>query len=356
MAGTISLSLSYQPDALGNPLAGGLLKFYQAGTVGTPQNAYQDAALTILHPNPIVLNAAGRVPQFYLADGSIKVVLTDHLGAVQLSADNILVVGPSGGGGGGGGVDPTTVLQTGWLQAIYGTGIIAGFVRCNGRTIGSATSGATERANSDCQALFTFLWNADALLPVSGGRGVSAIADWGANKTIGLPDCRGKALAALADMGSTDSGTYTGATFDRGSATQLGSILGRSRRTLLTANLPPYTPAGTLSLSTSVATSVSTGVTGTATVASLNWVASNSGDSTAVSAGGAGSAYAVSTSGGPTVSKITSAGAISASATSSAVSTATPTGTFTGTAVSGQISAAFDTISPYLLVTIYIKL
>ena len=73
MSGSISLSLSQQLDSLGRPLNGGTLQFYQAGTTN-PQSAYQDTALTIPWPNPIVLDSGGRVPPFYLADGQIKIV------------------------------------------------------------------------------------------------------------------------------------------------------------------------------------------------------------------------------------------------------------------------------------------
>lgn len=222
MAGTISLSLSQQFDELGNPLAGGRLFFYRAGTTSTPQNAYYDAGLTLPFPNPYTLDDAGRIPQFFLADGSIKVVLIDRNGVTQINADNVLVIGPSGGGGGGGTVDPTTVLQTGWLQPVYGTGTRSGFVRANGRTIGSATSGATERANADTQALFLFLYAEDANLAVSGGRGASAAADWAANKTIALPDWRGRVIAGLDDMGNTAAGRLTSTYFGT-AATVLGA-------------------------------------------------------------------------------------------------------------------------------------
>ena len=188
----------------------------QAGTVSTPQQPYQDAALTILQPNPIPLDAAGRVPQFFLADGYIKVRLDDKFGVTQLARDGILVIGPSAGGGGGGGVDPTTLIQTGAIQPFYGTGVLAGFVRMNGRTIGSATSGAGERANSDCQALFNFLWNADSALAVSPSRGASSAADWAANKTIVSPDFRGCAIAGLDDMGNVAASRLTATYFRRG--------------------------------------------------------------------------------------------------------------------------------------------
>ncbi len=160
MAGTISLSLSQQFNSQGAPLAGGRLYFFQAGTT-TPQSAYQDSGLTIPHANPIILDAAGRIPQFFLADGSIKIRLDSETGVTQLAADGILVIGAASGGGGGSPVDATTVLQTGDIKVRYGTGVHTGWVRANGRTIGSATSGATERANADAEALF--------LLPVGCG-------------------------------------------------------------------------------------------------------------------------------------------------------------------------------------------
>ena len=90
MAGTIPLSMTQQLDEFGAPLAGGHLYLIQAGTVSTPQNAYQDSALTLAWPNPIILDAAGRLPQFFLADGSIKIRLTDVNGNEKLIADGLL--------------------------------------------------------------------------------------------------------------------------------------------------------------------------------------------------------------------------------------------------------------------------
>jgi len=309
MAGTISLSLSQQFDQLGAPLADGRLFFYQAGTVSTPQNAFFDAALTLPFPNPYTLDAAGRIPQFFLADGSIKVVLIDKHGTTQIDADNILVIGPSGGGGGGGSVDPTTVLQTGWLQPIYGTGVVSGFVRCNGRTIGSSTSGATERSNADTQNLFLFLWNGDPNLVVSSGRGTSAAADWAANKTIALPDFRGRGIAGLDDMGNSASGRLTAPVFGT-SPIVLGAAGGNQSQTLLTANLPPYTPAGTIAVA-----GTSAGATGTFSI----------------------------TAGGTT---LLTTGSTPITVTSE---------TFTGTA-QGGVSTPLGVVSPEMLVTIYQKL
>lgn len=242
-AGTIPFSLSQQFDALGKPLGGCRLYTIAAGTVSTPQDAFQDADLTMKLPNPIECDASGRLPQFFLADGNIKVRLTDKNGVTQIVADNILVIGPSSGGGGGGGgqVDPTTIIQTGDVKYRYGTGSLSGFVRANGRTIGSASSGASERANADCQALFEYLWGADASLVVSGGRGASAAADWAANKTIALPDFRGRVLAGLDDMGETSAGRLS----EILSSTVLGSSGGSKLHTLTAAQIPWHTHSGT---------------------------------------------------------------------------------------------------------------
>jgi len=243
MAGTIPLSMTQQLDEFGAPLVGGKLYLIQAGTTSTPQNGFQDSALTLPLPNPIILDASGRLPQFFLADGSIKIRLTDVNGVEKLVADGLIVTGASSGGGGGSPVDPTTVLQTGWLQHIYGVGVVSGFVRCNARTIGSATSGATERANADTTALFSFLWNGDPNLAVSTGRGVSAAADFAANKTIALPDLRGRTLAGLDDMGNAAAGNLT-TTYFGSAATTLGVVGGTQSKTLIAANIPPLTSAG----------------------------------------------------------------------------------------------------------------
>jgi len=316
MSGTISLSLTQRVDNITHePLNGGRLYFIQAGTTSTPQNAYQDSALTLPWPNPLTLDEGGNIPQLFFDDGAIKIRLTNAAGVIQLVADNIQVIGSSSGGGGGGTVDPTTVMQTGFLAPYYGVGIRSGFVRCNGRTIGSSSSGATERANLDTQALFEYLWNTDSNLTVSTGRGASSSADWIANKTIALPEGRGRSLTGLDDMGNIPVGMFTGSTFTSGSATTLGSRIGSGApRTILTANLPPYTPSGTNG-----------------------------------SVSGTGKVVQVSQTGGPV-------NALAEPATGPIVDGWGLSGpTFTGTAQGGT-SSPFDTLSPMILITIYIKL
>lgn len=239
MAGSISLSLSQAFDELGRLLSDGRLYTYASGTT-TPQNAYQDGALTNAHPWPVPLDSAGRIPQLFFADGFIRVRLLDRYGVAQINADGVMVVGPSSGDITGGTVDATAILGTGDIKMRHGTGILAGYARCNGRSVGSAASGATERANADCEALFLFLWD-DVSLPVSGGRGASAAADWAANKNVQLPDYRSRAPAGLSDMGNTANAVFSGVTFQTGDATTLNSLLGAARRQLLASQIPLIT-------------------------------------------------------------------------------------------------------------------
>lgn len=331
-AGTIPFSLSQQLDQYGKPLAGCKLYIIQAGTTSTPQLAYQNSGLTNPSPGGSILtcDAAGRLPQFFLADGLIKIRLADKNGTTQVVADGIQVIGPSGGGGGGGGtVDATTILQTGDIKARYGTGVLSGFVRANGRTIGSATSGATERASAETQPLFEYLWSADTNLVVSGGRGASANADWVANKTIALPDARSRAIAGLDDMGASPAGLLANVAFTFGNPTILGARAGAAQRTLLMANLPA-SPAPISSFSVTLGDGSLNGAVGLSNVsAPLIGVSTGGG-------GGATHNWLIADGSG---------GIVPVAAISS--------GLVMGNLGSGT---AFDALSPYVLVTLYVKL
>jgi hypothetical protein len=91
------------------------------------------------------------------------------------------------------------------FHGYYGNTAPTGFVFLSGRTIGSAASSATERANADTQALFELLWNtcANTQCPVSGGRGANAAADFAANKRLTLPDHSGRVAAGRDNLSGT---------------------------------------------------------------------------------------------------------------------------------------------------------
>lgn len=93
--------------------------------------------------------------------------------------------------------------STGDVKLTIKTVADATWVLMNDGTIGSASSGASTRANADCENLFLLLWNniSDTYAPVTGGRGASAAADWAANKKIKLLTVLGRSLA-VAGAGS----------------------------------------------------------------------------------------------------------------------------------------------------------
>lgn len=238
MAGFWNQSNTQIHDMNGKPLIGAKAYFYEGGTT-TPLNIYGSYSLGAVNalPNPVVTDGSGFFPAVFLDedDEFYRVRITTAGGVIVYDVDGLPIIGPNAGGGGGGEapVNPDAVLTTGDMMARYGEGLRAGFVRANGRTIGSATSGASERANSDAQALFEHLWNADANLTVVGGRGGSSSADWGANKQITLPDFRGRATIGMDTMGNSAANVVS-------EASALGWSGGAKTHTLTTSEVPAH--------------------------------------------------------------------------------------------------------------------
>lgn len=108
-----------------------------------------------------------------------------------------------------------------------------GWVPLDDGTIGTVASAATTRANSDTWPLYNVLWNSvsDTYAPVSGGRGVSAFADFNANKTIGLTKQLGRVIASI---GAPSSGDTTHTTW------LLGQTTGNEQYTLVADDLPAH--------------------------------------------------------------------------------------------------------------------
>lgn len=242
MAGTLfGIGLNQWFDPNGKPLAGAKFFVYEANT-STPVTAYRNYALSLAHPWPIEANANGIIPAFWLADGAYRARLTDASQSLILFDEAFIqAIGPSSGEAGGGDtVDPNSLPQTGDIMWQPRDGTRPGWVRANGLTIGSASSGASERANADCQALFVDLWNTydDTLCPVAGGRGANANADWTSNKQIGTLDMRGIVALGLDTMGNSAASVVAG-------ATAAGGELGTETKTIAQSNLPNVTLNGT---------------------------------------------------------------------------------------------------------------
>lgn len=145
-----------------------------------------------------------------------------------------------------------TGIPTGSMMMFGATTAPTGWVRLNGRTIGNASSSATERANADTSSLYSFLWTnyGDSVCAVSSGRGASAAADYAANKAIALPDMRGRGPFGLDDMGNS-AASRLGAVIT--SSTTNGASGGTETHTLTQAQLPSANlSSGNLSASTSL--------------------------------------------------------------------------------------------------------
>ncbi|QOZ67156.1 tail fiber protein [Bradyrhizobium arachidis] len=137
--------------------------------------------------------------------------------------------------------------------------------------------------------------------------------------TFNLPDYRGRIMVARTNMGGADPGTLT-STYYGTSPTALGNPGGAQSSTLVTANLPPYTPAGSIT-------------NGAITVVP------------------AGSSF-LPNNGGSIISNSSPSGVFGGSGTLSA---SQATSTFSGTA-QGGISSAFSRVPPSKIVNYAIRL
>jgi hypothetical protein len=324
MSGTLfGLGLSQQHDIDGRPMSGARLYIYFANST-TPAVAYSSPGLApgSTLPWPLVADSAGRIPAFWLNDGAYRARLTDENGVVQFDVGEMLAVGSGTGDIITSNVPAEAILTTGCVLWMPVADVKVGWVRLNGRTIGNVSSGGSERANADCQALFEYLWSnfGDAICPVPTGRGGSASADWAANKQLTLLDMRGKTGTGLDDMGNTPAGILAGVAFDAGNATTGGANGGDATVALTIPNLPPYTPTGTNSAGV-----ISTQVRGRNDTLGA----------------------------GPTLFATTVASATNPQATDSSVHTTPPV--FTGTPQGGT-SAPVQNISPFVLGTWFMRL
>jgi microcystin-dependent protein len=137
---------------------------------------------------------------------------------------------------------------TGTGKDFWGLNLPSGYVWASGKTIGNASSNATERANADTLALFTLFWNdfTNTTLPIytSAGvlstRGANATADWAANKAIAIPDKRGRVSIGKDNMGGTSANRITDAAVGI-DGDVLGDSGGAETQTLTSAQMPTHT-------------------------------------------------------------------------------------------------------------------
>jgi microcystin-dependent protein len=243
MTGTLpSIPLAQNFDENGLPQSGCRLFVYQANT-STPVITYKDLLMSagMEHPWPIVGDALGRIPMFFVPDGYYRARLEDRYGT-PLYDEAVLPALSTGEGGGGGGAPAALQWASGdFLWQPY-SGTREGWVRANGLTIGNALSGASERANADCANLFTTMWGnfPDSWCPVSGGRGATSVADFDAGKSIALYDMRGFFPGGLDGMGNVAASRFVGVNVLRGGdVTSMGGTwVGANMITMTEAQMP----------------------------------------------------------------------------------------------------------------------
>lgn len=149
-------------------------------------------------------------------------------------------------------VDTTTAafFSTGDVKLTFKNAPDSGWLMFDDGTFGSASSGSSNSNSAANQALFTLFFNnmGDAAAPLltSGGGATTRAAQtnaataWAANCRMSLPKTLGRALGI--------AGTGSGLT-----SRPPGSSTGSEIATLVTGNLPPYTPSGSISQSLTVA-------------------------------------------------------------------------------------------------------
>lgn len=293
-------------DDAGNPVASGSVTYY-VPTTSTKKNVWLDATKATLSTNPVFLDAAGRpqpTGQTY-GDGQYRQVVKD--------VNNIVIWDAVTSSGGGGGPSPTPTVGDGNLvgTVLPWSGLVAppNYVFAYGQSV----------LRTDYPLLFTTLTQTVNLVCTSGLNVLSGIADtqnikqgaaveatciapgtqvnsistnsvtisataavstattaiffpWGngnGSTTFNVPDFRGRALLGRNNMGGTAGSTLT-SLFYGVTPNALGAAGGTTSNTLLTNNLPAYTPGGTITNGaiTNVVTGGVNGGTSTSTAVS----------------------------------------------------------------------------------------
>lgn len=279
-------------DDSGNPVSNGTVTYYIPST-STKKNVWLDAAEGTLSTNPVILDAAGRpmpTGQTFGA-GSYRQKVVDQ--------NNITVwdaVTTSTGSSGGGSVAFSEGVMVGTIIAWANTTLPSKYLYTAGQavsrtvysdlltaityqttilcqngiaTISVSTTisdsipiGAPIEAscftpgtvvNSKTSGQLTMSNNATATTSIS-----AVLFPWGngnGSTTFNVPDLRGRTLVGRNNMGGTASSVMTSTYYKTPGGAAVdpnanNALAGSQSYTMLSANLPPYTPAGTISANT----------------------------------------------------------------------------------------------------------
>jgi len=137
-------------DAAGQPLVGGMVYTYAAGTT-TPLATYTSASATSANTNPIILDGRGECSIWFAPSSTYKIKLTDSNGVEIYVVDNIA---------GGGYVSGGTIVDSSFVNGTISNAALSG------STIsGGSIDGAIIGASTPSTAAFTTFSGAWASLP-----------------------------------------------------------------------------------------------------------------------------------------------------------------------------------------------
>lgn len=346
-------------DQNGKPLTSGTVDFYVPGTT-TRKTTWQDSAETIPNTNPVVLDAAGRA--LILGDGSYRQIVKDRNG--NLIWDQVTSSLGSGGSSGstiGDGLSVGTILPTSDIvapvnyQFAYGQALsrstysqlfsaltVTTSINCVGGspiiTVSDTSSFSVGTVlESICasgsptvisKTSGTITLSANSTVTVSTTGVFFPYGNGDALTTFNVPDLRGYVIGGRCNMGGVDCTNLNSTYFSSNTNNTPSGINakgGNQSSTLITANLPPQTPAGNV----------------TSTVTSLT-IAMRS----------------ASTSGGDVANSVSQGNSNGTDKGFQNVNVSTPSNvssTFTGTAFVGQNSTPFSRIQPTLTLNYIIK-
>jgi hypothetical protein len=182
-----------------------------------------------------------------------------------------------------------TAFTTGDLKSTHKTTADTSWILWAVGTIGDGSSAASLRANADTAALFKLYWNnfSNTLCPVTGGRGLSAVADYASHKIIALPPGPSQVMGI--------AGAGTGFT-----VRSLGATVGTETHALIAAEIPALTSTGSIAVTGSLVAGLQVGSSSTGgggfafnTFQNTNIGMTSTGTATVHSSGTSGTAHTI---------------------------------------------------------------
>ncbi len=266
-------------DQNGKPLTAGTVDFYIPGGT-TRKTTWKDAAETISNTNPVVLDSAGRA--LILGSGAYRQVVKDRNGNViwdqVTSSAGSGSSGPTATGDGdlvgtikpwAGSIAPAQYVFTYGQEVsrttyslLFSTLTITQSSFCtSGSNILSGLSDTTSfwigmKIETTCvvSGITTITAKTSSSVSMAANANItgnvnSVFFPWGdgnGSTTFNIPDFRGFTIAGNNNMGGIAGSQLNATYFGVTDPNSIGGAGGTQSKVLLTANLPAYTPAGTI--------------------------------------------------------------------------------------------------------------